>query len=134
MSMYLTNEEIRMWRSSTEKITLEAFARKLGKALNEKKETKDLHDIILSQPIVQEEPVPVLKFKKLLTKREEIVFNYFCKNKGKKVYVRDLSRVLNIPNDYVYKYIKCLREKMDPDILHNAEGGGYIIDPKYINH
>ena len=36
MSQYLSKEEIKQWRSSLEKITLEEYARKLGKVLEEK--------------------------------------------------------------------------------------------------
>ena len=46
MSSYLTYEEMRLWRSSTEKITLEEFAQRLGKTVNRNKETNDLYDII----------------------------------------------------------------------------------------
>ena len=37
MSQYLTKEEIKQWRSSLEKITLEEYARKLGKVLEEER-------------------------------------------------------------------------------------------------
>ena len=37
MPSYLTKEEIRQWRSSLEKITLEEFAARLGKSVEEKK-------------------------------------------------------------------------------------------------
>ena len=36
MPNYLTKEEIRQWRSSLEKITLEEFAARLGKSVEEK--------------------------------------------------------------------------------------------------
>ena len=39
MSEYLTKEEIRQWRSSLERITLEEYAARLGKKLEEEKET-----------------------------------------------------------------------------------------------
>ena len=36
--------------------------------------------------------------------------------------------MLNLPNDYVYKYIKNLREKLANDVLINAnDGKGYIL-------
>ena len=38
MPNYLTKEEIRQWRGSLEKITLEEFAARLGKKVEEKKE------------------------------------------------------------------------------------------------
>ena len=43
MPNYLTKEEIRQWRSSLEKITLEEFAARLGKTVEEKN-TIDLYD------------------------------------------------------------------------------------------
>ena len=53
MSEYLSKEEIKQWRSSLEKITLEEFAARLGKKIEEKKETNDLVDIVLhGQPVV----------------------------------------------------------------------------------
>jgi len=56
MSEYLSKEEIKQWRSSLEKITLEEFAARLGKKVEEKKETNDLVDIILhGKPVVSED-------------------------------------------------------------------------------
>lgn len=179
MSEFLTLEEIKLWRSSTEKLTLEEFARKLGKNLNEKKETNDLYDIIRHQeeqkpeeiePIeikkeviqpriikpaqqvieVQEpakpevvqtvkeiKPVPEdekiekfeieVTFKKELAPREKVIFEYLAKNKGKRVMIKELAKALNLPNDYVYKYIKNLREKIVQNVLVNADDGGYIL-------
>ena len=47
MSEYLTKEEIKQWRSSLEKITLEEYAKKLGKVLEEDKKTSDIIDIVM---------------------------------------------------------------------------------------
>ena len=47
MSEYLTKEEIRQWRSSLERITLEEYAARLGKKLDEEKETEDIGDIVM---------------------------------------------------------------------------------------
>lgn len=47
MSQYLTKEEIKQWRSSLEKITLEEYAKKLGKVLEEDKQTSDIIDIVM---------------------------------------------------------------------------------------
>ncbi len=56
MSEYLSKEEIKQWRSSLEKITLEEFAARLGKKVEEKKETNDLIDIVLhGKPVVSDE-------------------------------------------------------------------------------
>ncbi len=175
----LTKEEEMQWRRSTEKITLEEFAQRLGKTLDVKKETNDLHDLFLRKQDSHEdlkeikkvektektetiekieessnaakytEAKPELKtetkieevekqskpdfeikfsFKKKLNKREEVVLNYFCKNRKTKVSVKDLADVLGLPNDYVYKYIKNLRSKLVNDVLVNADKGGYILN------
>ena len=47
MSEYLTKEEIKQWRSSLEKITLEEYAARLGKKIEESKPTNDLVDIVM---------------------------------------------------------------------------------------
>ena len=49
MPNYLTKEEIRQWRSSLEKITLEEFAARLGKEVEESKPTNDVVDIVMSR-------------------------------------------------------------------------------------
>ena len=154
----LTKEEIMEWRRTTEKITLEEFAARIGKSVTGKKETNDLHDILLKkkeepdnvqeiQEVKKEikqpkEPFPrpqqekaaepdfgiKITFNKKLNKREELVFNYFWKNKNRKVMVKDIAKILNLPNDYVYKYIKNLRSKLeDTEMLENADKGGYIL-------
>lgn len=43
---YLSKEEIRKWRSSVEKITLEDYAKRLGKKIQEEKKTNDLADML----------------------------------------------------------------------------------------
>ncbi len=69
-----------------------------------------------------------LTFSKALTEREQLVFDYFMQNKGKIVYAKDLANLLSLPRDYVYKYIKNLRAKIEGDKLQNAENGGYILN------
>ena len=49
MHSAITKEEEMQWRRSTEKITLEEFAQRLGKTLDVKKETNDLHDLFLKK-------------------------------------------------------------------------------------
>ena len=196
MSEYLTKEEIKQWRSSLEKITLEEFAARLGKQIEEAKHTNDLVDIVLKgkpytssstemsssirsekintiaekavekerqivsaqkaqtkatpkvaevktqkaekevrkqQPIVKDSAPASLKdevqivFKKALTDREQLVFDYFLKNKNQSVYAKDLANLLSLPRDYVYKYIKNLRAKIDGENLKNAEAGGFML-------
>ena len=207
MTEYLSKEEIKQWRSSLEKITLEEFAARLGKKIEEAKPTNDLIDIVLKgKPVVSNEPdwkqnhaerlsaiaerayereqqiaptpfsvhkiqieeTPVVKeapkkapakpkaekksaakkvssanktvkaetlreevrivFKKALTDREQKVFDHFAANKGKIVYAKDLAGILDLPRDYVYKYIKNLRAKIEGDKLENADKGGFILN------
>ena len=207
MSEYLSKEEIKQWRSSLEKITLEEFAARLGKKVEVKKETNDLVDIVLhGKPVISDESersykkierlsaiadkafekekelylspfsaqnlksdsvskskdeskkttkAPAKKkstaktvakkiepqvttgdslrdevrvvFKKALTEREQKVFDYFTANKNKIVYAKDLAQLLDLPRDYVYKYIKNLRAKIEGDSLKNADKGGFIL-------
>lgn len=211
MSQYLSKEEIRQWRSSLEKITLEEFAARLGKVINEEKETRDIVDIVLEKdPLlvhesykvktekitsiakkaiskereittvradlksvstsraaeekvskkevkvvesinqevkkavketksVKKAPLEVkvetstsdseikVTFKKPLTEREQMVFNHFLAHKNSIVYAKDLAELLDLPRDYVYKYIKNLRNKICEDALENASNGGYVL-------
>jgi len=145
MTAVLTKEDIVIWRRSTEKITLEEYAKRLGKVVSAEKETNDLHDILNKKVVeIVEEVKEVIKevvetpqkpdieikisFKEKLNKREEVVFNYFCKNKKRKVFANEIAKILNLPNDYVYKYIRNLRKKLAGNVLVNAENGGYILD------
>lgn len=213
MPNYLTKEEIRQWRSSLEKITLEEFAARLGKTVEESKTTNDVVDIVMSkgtssnsnnqisesfsaiaerafkrerqishtpfsisrndlQAKSSEEVVvnkqdeslkeivnktlakyskPKTKIKsndviiekveefsanndinivlkKSLTDREQVVFEYFLNNIGKTVYAKDLAELLDLPRDYVYKYIKNLRAKIEGDKLRNVPSGGFILN------
>lgn len=204
MSEYLSKEEIKQWRSSLEKITLEEYAARLGKKIEETKPTNDLIDIVLKgKPVVSnteeykqtrterlssiaerayerereiapspftinkiltdETPVKIEKtekktvsskkatpksikketapvsaetlrdevrivFKKALTDREQKVFDHFVEHKNKIVYAKDLASLLDLPRDYVYKYIKNLRAKIEGEILKNADKGGFILN------
>lgn len=205
MSEYLSKEEIKQWRSSLEKITLEEFAARLGKKVEESKPSHDLADIVLKgKPVVsnittiqvkgeklnaiaeramnrekeisftpfsmkniekaledsvEEKPTEPKKtaakktkktesnketkvetqeteliahvnivFKKALTDREQRVFNYFFENKNQIVYAKDLATLLELPKDYVYKYIKNIRAKLENGELKNAEQGGFKLN------
>ncbi|MBP3821772.1 hypothetical protein J6G99_09050 [bacterium] len=213
MAEYLSKEEIKQWRSSLEKITLEEFAARLGKKIEEKKETNDLVDIVLhGKPVVSSEkewtsqnerlssianrayekekdiylsPFSVknlqldtkttdkkqssqksvqskktvakkadkpaltkaknvvkekvsdevrnevrVVFKKALTERKQKVFDYFSAKQDKIVYAKDLAELLELPRDYVYKYIKNLRAKIEGEALKNADKGGFILSLK----
>ena len=200
MPNYLTKEEIRQWRGSLEKITLEEFAARLGKEVEESKPTNDVVDIVMSkgtstsisttnhesfskiaerafererqlshtpfsvrkrevkvqkEEIAKPEPKkqevkPVsnkkketvldkveevattkkevqIVLKKSLTDREQMVFEYFLNNVGKTVFAKDLATLLDLPRDYVYKYIKNLRNKIEGDKLKNVPSGGFVL-------
>lgn len=225
MPDYLTKEEIRQWRSSLERITLEDYAKRLGKVIAEEKETNDMVDMVyrhssevryvsneesaivknnfkaerisslaqqsferekelslekaqrdlrktinkpkeepkkpaeqkpVSQKEIvkpaavkkevkaevkpvqtkkQEEPLTLreevqITFKKNLTPREQAVFEHFLNNKNNIVYAKELAQVLDLPRDYVYKYIKNLRAKMNENAIQNADNGGFILELK----
>ena len=190
MSEYLTKEEIRQWRSSLERITLEEYAARLGKKLEEEKETEDIGDIVMkhgssddfmssynppvlekiitigskafskerelssskknsavaksnvNKPVNKKEKTAKVKvkadsssdidnlnitFSKNLTEREQTVFEYFVSHKNCVVYAKELAKILGLPRDYVYKYIKNLRAKIKEDALYNAENGGFVL-------
>lgn len=204
MPNYLTKEEIRQWRSSLEKITLEEFAARLGKEVEESKPTNDVVDIVLSKgtssntnsnikdgfsaiaerafererqishtpfSISKKELVAKIKeqevqnkkeevkpeakkavkketaktilekaeevastkkeaqivLKKALTDREQLVFEYLLNNVGKTVFAKDLAQLLDLPRDYIYKYIKNLRAKIEGDKLKNVPSGGFVL-------
>lgn len=205
MPNYLTKEEIRQWRSSLEKITLEEFAARLGKEVEESKPTNDVVDIVMSrgtssntnisvndgfskiaerafererqishtpfsinrkellsksknqaapkksakedlvvektEPALIEESNSVLEkveefsakkdvqitLKRALTDREQLVFDYLLNNVGKTVFAKDLAKLLDLPRDYVYKYIKNLRAKIEGDKLKNVPSGGFVL-------
>ena len=205
MPNYLTKEEIRQWRSSLEKITLEEFAARLGKEVEESKPTNDVVDIVMSrgtssntnisvndgfskiaerafererqishtpfsinrkellsksknqaapkksakEDLVVENTEPALieksnsvlekveefsakkdvqiTLKRALTDREQLVFDYLLNNVGKTVFAKDLAKLLDLPRDYVYKYIKNLRAKIEGDKLKNVPSGGFVL-------
>lgn len=194
MPEYLSKEEIRKWRSSLERITLEEYAARLGKVIqeekhddslvdsvmfrslssmsvekyapktekiqtiaiksfNKEKELKERKEVKLSskaqvnfegsdnlkiakkkEPLKNKEIKKVeieetvdYSFKKALTAREQLVFDHFLANKNTIVYAKDLAKILELPRDYVYKYIKNLRGKLNEDILQNADNGGYLL-------
>ena len=71
-----------------------------------------------------------ITFKKNLTPREQAVFEHFLNNKNSIVYAKELAQVLELPRDYVYKYIKNLRAKMNENAIQNADNGGFILEVK----
>lgn len=65
--------------------------------------------------------------KKNLTDREQVVFDYFLNHRNTTVYAKDLAALLGLPRDYIYKYIKNLRSKIEGDKLKNADRGGFVL-------
>ena len=51
MQEYLTKEEIRQWRSSLERITLEEYAARLGKLIQGEKQTNDMIDKVMTHSL-----------------------------------------------------------------------------------
>ena len=93
------------------------------------KKIKSAPQIIKSEPIVQDslrEEVDIV-LKKNLTDREQVVFDYLLEHKNTTVYAKDLAVLLDLPRDYIYKYIKNLRAKIEGDKLKNAERGGFVL-------
>jgi len=189
MPEYLSKEEIRKWRSSLERITLEEYAARLGKVVQSEKhddslvdnvilrslnsmssdnyetKTEKIHTLALKsfskeKEIAEKKPQQEKKkeispknekkteskkagtkqakkkevepdinfsFKKPLTAREQLVFDHFFENRNTIVYAKDLATLLELPRDYVYKYIKNLRAKIEGDKLDNADKGGFIL-------
>ena len=189
MAEYLSKEEILKWRRSLERITLEEYAARLGKVIQEERHDDSLVDTVMirslssmttekyvpatekiqalaiksfdkekeiapkkevkastkketvekkstktttkKETVKAEKPVVSDKinysFKKNLTTREQMVFDHFLENRNTIVYAKDLAQILELPRDYVYKYIKNLRSKLNEDILQNADNGGYLL-------
>ena len=135
---YLSKEEIRQWRSSLEKITLEEFARRLGKQVEEKKQTHDIVDMIVNNEAISATPeLPAKKpqkaitckltFKKKLTEREQKILDYLTKHVNEPVKATDLASLIGLPRDYVYKYIRNLRAKIAEEVLFNSNEGGFLL-------
>ena len=90
-------------------------------------ETKKKENAKIKEVKQQKEEIINFSFKKALTPREQLVFDHFLLHKNTIVYAKDLAKILDLPRDYVYKYIKNLRSKLNEDILQNADNGGYML-------
>ena len=107
------------------KETPKTVAKEIKPVVEETPKSKPIVENI-EEPETLKEEVQVV-FKKALTDREQLVFDYFLKNRNQIVYAKDLAALLSLPRDYVYKYIKNLRAKIDGDKLKNAEAGGFML-------
>jgi DNA-binding CsgD family transcriptional regulator len=92
------------------------------------KAVKAVKEVLSAKPTGNElkDEVRVV-FKKALTDREQRVFDYFSEHQNEVVYAKDLATLLNLPRDYVYKYIKNLRAKIEGDKLKNDPSGGFVL-------
>jgi hypothetical protein len=137
-------------------ISLEKAERDLRKTLNKNKQAekaaiakaKELKEVKKAEvkPVMKSKPEPKVQvkqvkpavvaqetediqitFKKNLTPREQAVFEHFLNNKNSIVYAKELAQVLDLPRDYVYKYIKNLRAKMNENAIQNADNGGFVL-------
>ena len=115
MSEYLSKEEIKKWRSSVEKITLEEYAARLGKKIQEEKKTNDLADMLYTRFNPAQTPVgydTVTKLEKIdLTPKLSGV-------KPKKQSSRIEDEIEYLKNDL----IKQMQQIIESKIYRNAAG------------
>ena len=106
-----------------EEIKPEAVKKEIKPAVKPKKKTvlETVKEVAAEKKDVQ------IKLKKSLTDREQMVFEYLLNNVGKTVFAKDLAVLLDLPRDYVYKYIKNLRAKIEGDKLKNVPSGGFVL-------
>ena len=125
-------KEVKVHRDSTiaqgvhqaaKKPAAKPVAKKEAKVVAPKKEVKMVEEDVLAQDVQ-------ITFKKNLTPREQAVFEHFLNNKNQIVYAKELAQVLELPRDYVYKYIKNLRAKMNENAIQNADNGGFVLEVK----
>lgn len=119
MSQYLTKEEIKQWRSSLEKITLEEYAKKLGKVLEEDKQTNDIIDIVIQN----EKRLYTLREKssnqvlKLAEKSQEVQHKILSESQS--------SAIKEIKSKLTYK--KPLTQREDTVLNHFIQNKGEIV-------
>ena len=71
MPEYLSKEEIRKWRSSLERITLEEYAARLGKVIQEEKHDDSLVDSVMLRSLNS------MSADKYIPKTEKIIVRFF---------------------------------------------------------
>ena len=118
-----TKEDSSKSLKKTTKKETKSVAKKEAKVVAPKKEVKMVEEDVLAQDVQ-------ITFKKNLTPREQAVFEHFLNNKNQIVYAKELAQVLELPRDYVYKYIKNLRAKMNENAIQNADNGGFVLEVK----
>ena len=80
MSEYLSKEEIRKWRSSLERITLEEYAARLGKVIQEEKHDDSLVDSVMIRSL---NSMSVDKYAPKTEKIQTLAIKSFNKEKEK---------------------------------------------------
>ena len=107
-----------------------------------KNEPKDVPEMENKQEIKKEKPAKAtaqkskeaeLTYKefvllKKLTDREILVLDSLIDSNGQSVKAQELAEKLDIPRDYIYKYIKNLRKKLQNATIGNSEEGGFVIE------
>jgi DNA-binding response OmpR family regulator len=126
-------EETKTAKKDTKKVQakVESVSKKTETKKSQKvveKAKKDIVNEVKTGDVVRDEVRVV--FKKALTDREQRVFDYFASHRNEIVYAKDLADLLELPRDYVYKYIKNLRAKIEGEALQNADKGGFILSLK----
>lgn len=108
---YLSKEEIKKWRSSVEKITLEEYAARLGKKLQETKQTNDLADMLYTHF----NPAQTPKDYDVVTKLEKIDLTPKSpSSKGKKsskILDDDFDADIDIEEDLIFEDMDDFEEK-----------------------
>ena len=115
-------------KTSAKKTTAKPAVKKEVKAPKTAKAVKAHKEVLEARPTGDSlrDEVRII-FKKALTDREQKVFDYFAEHKNEVVYAKDLAVLLDLPRDYVYKYIKNLRSKIEGEKLENADKGGFVL-------
>ncbi len=123
MSQYLSKEEIKQWRSSLEKITLEEYAKRLGKVLEEDKQTSDIIDMVMQNEkrlySSRDEIDSKKQIIKLAKKSQDIQKNIMANDKD---YLKDIKSKITCK--------KPLTEREDLVLAHFAKNSGKIVYAK----
>ena len=127
VSADITEENV-IAKPATKKTTVKPEVKKEIKAPKTPKAVKAHKEVLEAKPTGDKVRDDVrIVFKKALTDREQKVFDYFAEHHNEVVYAKDLAVLLDLPRDYVYKYIKNLRAKIEGEKLENADKGGFIL-------
>ena len=115
MPEYLSKEEIRKWRSSLERITLEEYAARLGKVIEEEKHEKRKK----TKRAKKEKPVKTEKRKKEKKAVEKSVKATPIENPRKEKYESEFDDIL-----FDLERSKAPKEEENIDISKDGDGNG----------